>query len=50
VVSEREADVAAVPLIALVAAAALKVVDEKPQEETTSSTSVVAVEPLAEDH
>jgi hypothetical protein len=38
------------PLMALVAEAALKVVDEKPQEETASSTSVDAVESLAEDH
>jgi hypothetical protein len=58
VISDREADVAAVPLmllllrslIALVAAAALKVVDEKPQEETTSSTSVGKRASLAEAH
>jgi hypothetical protein len=58
VISDRDADVAAVPLmllllrplIALVAAAALKVVDGKPQEETASSTSVGKRASLAEDH
>ena len=40
VIRETEAEEVMVPLLPVVAAAALKVVDEKPQERTTSSTSV----------
>ena len=40
VIRETEADEVMVPLLPVVAAAALKVVEEKPQERTTSSTSV----------
>ncbi len=40
VIRETEAEEVMVPLLPVVAAAALKVVEEKPQERTTSSTSV----------
>ena len=40
VIMETEAEEVMLPLLLPVAAAALKVVEEKPQERTTSSTSV----------
>ena len=40
VIRDTEAEEVMVPLLPVVAAAALKVVEEKPQERTTSSTSV----------
>jgi hypothetical protein len=41
VIRETEDEEVMVPLLPVAALAALKVVDEKPQELTTSSTSVV---------